>query len=227
MILGYIRVSDRSQKDNTSPAEQRRVIQAVALGRNIRGFDVAFFEDTASGSVKLSERPEGKKLLAAAKKGDIIVAAKLDRIFRDVIDALEIFQHCKQNGIDLVLYDLGMESVVRDGISKLLFTIITAFAEMERSRIRERVLSGKRVKKERGGHVGGVAPYGFRIEGSGPASRLVSNRDEQETVELVKHLARQGPPAWVCRRLTDLGVKTRVGTEFTTVQVDRIAARKA
>ena len=41
-----------------------------------------------SGSVPLAERPEGKRLLEAVEKGDVIITAKLDRAFRSAADAL-------------------------------------------------------------------------------------------------------------------------------------------
>src|SRR5262245_59512609 len=126
MILGYVRVSSTSQIAGTSLAEQTRKIRAIAMAEGLSDYDVVIFQDEAeSGSIPLAERPEGAKLLSQAKRGDKIVATKLDRAFRDACDALMVFNHCKREGIDLVLYDLGTESVTQNGVSKLLFTILS------------------------------------------------------------------------------------------------------
>jgi hypothetical protein len=54
--------------------------------------DHSFIERGVSGSVPLGERPEGGKLLAALQAGDIVIAAKLDRMFRSALDALTVIK---------------------------------------------------------------------------------------------------------------------------------------
>src|SRR3954451_15757762 len=44
------------------------------------------------GQASISTQPEGAKLLAVAKAGDVIVAAKLDRVFRSALDALQMVE---------------------------------------------------------------------------------------------------------------------------------------
>ena len=92
-----------------------------------------------------------------------MIAAKLDRLFRSVLDALEVHAQFIKRGIGLHLIDLGGD--IANGLSKLLYTIAVAFAEAERDRIRERMLGTKADQKKRGRFLGGIAPFGWRVGG--------------------------------------------------------------
>jgi hypothetical protein len=71
------------------------------------------------------------------KPGDTVITAKLDRMFRSALDALGVLADLKTKGVSLHMIDLGGD-VTGNGISKLVFTILSAVAEAERDRIRER-----------------------------------------------------------------------------------------
>ena len=91
-----------------------------------------------SGSLPLAERPQGKLLLASLKPGDVVVTAKLDRMFRSALNALDVLAQLKAAGVSLHMIDLGGD-VTGNGVSKLVFTILSAVAEAERDRIREQI----------------------------------------------------------------------------------------
>lgn len=77
------------------------------------------------------------------------------------------------------MIDLGGD-VTGNGISKLVFTILSAVAENERDRIRERVRDAKRHRISQRLYNGGKRPFGFDvIEG-----RLVPNPNEQAALKL-------------------------------------------
>lgn len=224
MLLGYVRVSSTDQVRGTSLAEQERVIRAIAVARGLGEFDVAVYRDDAvSGSVPLGQRPAGRRLIDTAQSGDIIVVKTLDRGFRDARDALDTFEHCRRAGIDLIVYDLGHESVTKDGVSKMLFTILSAVAEMERGRIHDRVQGGKRAKAQKGGHVGGLPRYGFRVVGTGKDARLEPDPTEQEIVAKVKDVRVRTSLANATKQLAALGIRNRQGKPFQATQVERIA----
>jgi DNA invertase Pin-like site-specific DNA recombinase len=60
--------------------------------------------------VPLEERPEGRKLMSVVEKGDVVITAKLDRMFRSALDALWIYRwgrsagYARVRGLALVLY---------------------------------------------------------------------------------------------------------------------------
>lgn len=229
MILGYIRVStdEQAKSDRTSLAEQERVIRGIAMTRGAGKFDLQLFSDPGvSGSIPLPERPAGKQLLETAAKGDVVVASKLDRMFRSAVDALQTAETFKAKGVDLILFDMGTEPVTSNGISKCFFTMLSAFAELERERIAERMEQGRRGKRERNGHLGGEPPYGYRVVGSGRNAMLVAEPTEQEVVTRIKWLAnRKHTPAEIQRELARNKMVTRTGLPFQIVQIQRLAAR--
>ena len=57
--------------------------------------------------VPIAERPVGGRLFAKLKKGDIVIAPKLDRLFRSALDALQVVEDLKKRGVSLHLLDLG------------------------------------------------------------------------------------------------------------------------
>jgi len=98
---------------------------------------------------------------AQAAAGDIIITPKLDRMFRSAVDALNVLQELKDRGISLHMIDLGGD-VTGNGVSKLVFTILSAVAEAERDRIRERIRDVKRDQRRRGKFLGGTRPpFGY------------------------------------------------------------------
>lgn len=229
MLLAYTRVSTAEQAADgtTSLEEQSRVIYGYAMAKGFNKFDVNIYEDAGvSGSLPLRLRPAGADLLEAVKPGDTVIAAKLDRLFRNSLDALKVYTDFKERGIHLVLFDLGTTPITDDsGISKLIFSILSAFSDHERGVIRERILGGKAAKKAKGGHTGGEAPYGFRIVGEKRESRLEPAEEEQRVIKRVCELDKWRPHM-IARQLADEQIFTRTGRPFAPIQIKRILVRE-
>ena len=137
-VYGYVRVSTaRQANEGESLDVQRRQIEGYALMHGLTLADV-LVEEGVSGSVPVEERPVGGPLFAKLQRGDIVIAAKLDRLFRSALDALKVVENLKTRGVKLHLLDLGGD-IAGNGLSKLFLTIAAAFAEAERDRIRERI----------------------------------------------------------------------------------------
>ncbi len=225
MFLGYVRVSTREQTQGTSPAEQERIVRGIAMTLGVNEFDTALYSDLGvSGSIPIKNRPGGSRLMADVKPGDTVVAAKLDRMFRDAIDAQETYRDFKAAKIDLILYDLGPDPVTKSGgLSKVFFQIVSVFADAERDRINSRMWDGRKAKAAAGGHVGGMAPYGWKVVGHGKDARLIPVDAEQEVVRETLRLKKEyyGPHAIACH-LNGMGKATRTGRPFHRQQVKRI-----
>lgn len=225
MLLGYCRCSTDEQAKGTTLEEQERIIRGIAMTRGID--DIRIYRDPGvSGATPIEQRPEGGKLLALMKKGDIVCAAKLDRMFRSASDALLTAEKMKAAGVDLILFDVGADAVTQNGMAKCFFTMASAFAELERSRISERMADGRAAKKRKAGHIGGYAPYGFRKRGSGREAILVPDCDEQTLVQLARKLAADRSPMQVTREINKRGYRTRAGTFFQLTQVQRMLVDK-
>lgn len=81
-VWGYARVSTDMQADSgISLDEQQRKIEA-RCAENGWWLERVYIDAGVSGSVPLGLRPEGEKLLRIVRPGDVVCAAKLDRMFR-------------------------------------------------------------------------------------------------------------------------------------------------
>ncbi|WP_314963407.1 recombinase family protein [Bradyrhizobium cosmicum] len=190
-VYGYCRVSTAEQANGgLSLDTQRQQITGYAMmkGWSVQDF---FIESGVSGSVPLAERVAGRGLLERLQPGDVVITAKLDRAFRSAADALGTLEQLKADKIALHMIDLGGD-VTGNGISKLVFTILSAVAENERDRIRERVRDVKRHRASQRLFNGGKRPFGFVVEGEGRDRRLVPNHNEQAALARGRALKSQG-----------------------------------
>jgi DNA invertase Pin-like site-specific DNA recombinase len=143
----------------------------------MRGFELAdlFVDAAVSGSVPIEDRPEGARMLARLKPGDQVITVKLDRMFRSARDALNTLDSLKKRGVSLHMLDMGGD-VTGNGVSRLMFTILSAVAEMERDRASERMRDAKAELRRQGRYAGGNVPFGWRVD---PVTRQLerSTRD--------------------------------------------------
>jgi putative DNA-invertase from lambdoid prophage Rac len=224
MILGYIRCStaDQVKEDRSSLQTQTDVIEGFARIRGAHSLDVQIYTDAGvSGAVRLAKREAGAQLLADMKPGDIVVASKLDRMFRSASDAIDMFDEFKKRGVDLVLFDISHEPVSA-GVGKLIMTILAAVADMERIRIKERTADGRRAKKAKGGPVGNV-PFGYRKVGEGRAATLEEDMRELEAKASMISCFEAGMsyPA-ISKALVEFKLLSRSGKPFTPMAIRRV-----
>jgi DNA invertase Pin-like site-specific DNA recombinase len=187
-VYGYCRVSTRMQADDGESLDvQQRTLAGYA---QMHGMVLAhvFVERGVSGSKPLAERPEGGRLLAALRPGDVVITAKLDRMFRSASNALDVLEKLKAAGISLHMIDLGGDTT-GNGVSKLVFTILSAVAEAERDRTRERIAEVKADQKKRGRYLGGAVPFGWR---QGEAGTLEPVPEQQPAIRKMLRLRSQG-----------------------------------
>jgi len=136
--LGYIRVSSISQ--NTV-----RQLDGMEFDR--------VFTDKVSG--KDTNRPQLTEMLGWARTGDHIVVHSLDRLARNLDDLRKIVKDLTTRGITI---EFRKENLTFSGddspMSTLLLSVMGAFAEFERSLIKERQLEGIAIAKAAGAFKG-------------------------------------------------------------------------
>ena len=187
-VYGYVRVStDRQADDGESLGTQQRIIEGYAM-MNALTLDSVFVERGVSGSKPLGERPEGARLLAILKPDDVVITPKLDRMFRSALNALDVLGQLKERDVALHIIDLGGD-VTGNGISKLVFTILSAVAEAERDRIRERIRDVKTDQRKRQRYLGGIVPFGWQV---GEDGALIEVPEQQRAIRRIIELRRQG-----------------------------------
>lgn len=191
---GYIRVSTDEQAKKHSPDEQRAVILAYYEYRlKPQGYEWGgFYEDPGvSGSIAFCSREAGGRLMLDAQDGDAILFSKLDRGFRSTQDALVTNELCKQRKITTHFLDLGVDTSTY--IGEFFLTVLAAFAQMERERLRDRIKEGWRRRRLKGlPHKGGHPPYGFKWQGPAGRKRLVPDEYTRTLGKKLLELAEMG-----------------------------------
>lgn len=136
--IGYIRVSSSQQN----------------LDRQLDGVDIdRFFIEKVSG--KDINRPELKAMLDYVRDGDIIYCHSLDRLARNLDDLRKLVCDLTARGVNITFVKENLTFSGDDGaMSKLLLSIMGAFAEFERSLIKERQNEGIELAKKRGVYKG-------------------------------------------------------------------------
>lgn len=136
--VGYVRVSTLDQ--NTE-----RQLDGIRLDKR--------FTDKASG--KDTDRPQLQAALDYLREGDVLVVHSMDRLARNLDDLRKIVIGLTERG---VLVEFVKESLTFTGedsaMSKLLLSVMGAFAEFERSLLKERQREGIAIAKTKGVYKG-------------------------------------------------------------------------
>jgi putative DNA-invertase from lambdoid prophage Rac len=188
-VYGYCRVSTTEQaSDGASLATQEQQVTEHGI---MKGWSIEkFFIDTGfCGRIPLVERPRGRQLLETVTNGDVIIAARLDRAFGSAADALGTLEELREAGTRFHVIDLGGD-VCGNGIRELVFTILSAVAENERDRVRDRIHDARRHQASPGIYKGGSRPFGYDIVDG----RLARNATEQAAMARIQTLRQQQRP---------------------------------
>lgn len=183
-VYGYTRVSTEDQVQNTSLDDQARQIEGIAMTHDLTLTHI-YREEGVSGGVSLFQRPEGCKL-AFLRAGDVVIVSRLDRMFRDARDALNVIGDWDEAGIRLIINGYGDVTDNTNPFGRFMVELMAVFSGEERRRIKERTMAGRKAKKNAGGHLGGNAPFGYDIEGNGRNAKLVPNPEEQDCITTMK-----------------------------------------
>jgi DNA invertase Pin-like site-specific DNA recombinase len=133
----YVRVSTDAQTLENQIRELRQVAER-------RGWDVVeVYRDAGiSGAKGRNGRPGLDAMLkdASRRKFDVVMAWAIDRVGRSLSDLLDTIQHLEACGVDLYLDQQAIDTTTPMG--KLVFQLTGAFAEFERTMIRQRIKAG-------------------------------------------------------------------------------------
>jgi DNA invertase Pin-like site-specific DNA recombinase len=141
----YVRVSTDKQTVENQLRELRQIAER-------RGWEVVteYHDAGISGAKGRDDRPGLDEMLkdAQRRRFDVVMAWAIDRVGRSLIDLLGTIQTLEACGVDLYLDQQAIDTTTPTG--RLMFQITGAFAEFERSMIRQRVRAGLKRAKEAG-----------------------------------------------------------------------------
>jgi DNA invertase Pin-like site-specific DNA recombinase len=145
----YVRVSTDKQTVENQVTALRQIAER-------RGWQVVeqYSDAGISGAKGRDGRPGLDQMLkdASRRKFDVIMAWAIDRVGRSLIDLLGTIQTLEACGVDLYLDQQSIDTTTPAG--KLMFQVCGAFAEFERSMIRQRIHAGLKRAVAQGTHLG-------------------------------------------------------------------------
>lgn len=203
--IGYARVSTEKQADGGVSLEaQQEKVRAMAVVQGAMLLDVIV---DAGESAKTLDRPGMERLLALveARKVDVIIIAKLDRLTRSVKDLALLLERFTRRGVALVSVAESLDTNTAAG--RLVLNIMVSVSQWEREAIGERTRDAMAHMKSTL-QVYSPTPYGFERDGD----TLAAAGNELGTVQQIRAWHSAG---WTLRRiageLNRLGVATKNG----------------
>ena len=201
----YIRVSTEDQvKEGYSLDAQKRRLYEFCNQNNYEVYKL--YADEGISGHSISKRKAFQEMIkdAKQKKFSVVIAYKTDRLSRNLLDLLVAKQELDNADVELILSDESIDT--KDDTGVAMFSIMGAFAELERKKITERMMSGKRQKILNESKMPRIPqmPYGYYYQNE----HYYINEDEAYYVRLIFNLFSNGASSYeVARYLLENNIK--------------------
>lgn len=177
----YTRVSTSMQVDGFSLDAQREKLLRYAEYQNM--VIAGEYSDAGKSGKNTSGRPDFLRMLTDIENGkdnvDYVLVFKLSRFGRNAADVLSSLQTMQDFGVNLICVEDGIDSSKDSG--KLMISVLSAVAEIERENILVQTMEGRKQKAREGKWNGGFAPYGYKLE----KGELLIAEDEVEVIRII------------------------------------------
>lgn len=170
------------------------------------------------------DRPALQRLLQDVEDGlvDVIVVYKIDRLSRSLADFAKMVDIFDQNGVTFVSVTQSFNTT--NSMGRLTLNILLSFAQFEREVTAERIRDKFAASRKKGMWMGGVPPYGYRVENR----KLVFNEDEAEHVRWIfTRFVSLGSCTELAREVAERGIVTRHGNRMDKKYIYRLLSNKA
>ena len=177
----YTRVSTSMQVDAFSLKAQTEKIHRYAEYQNME--IVEEFSDEGKSGKSVIGRTAFQEMFSKIENGidrvSFVLVFKLSRFGRNASDVLNSLQIMQDNGVNLICIEDGIDSSKDSG--KLMISILSAVAEIERENILVQTMEGRKQKAREGKWNGGFAPYGYDLING----ELVINEEKAKIVKII------------------------------------------
>ena len=177
----YTRVSTTMQIDGYSLDAQKTKMKAFC---DYNEYEIAGeYEDAGKSGKSIEGRVSFNQMMEDIKSGkdgvSYVLVFKLSRFGRNAADVLATLQVMQDFGVNLIFVEDGIDSSKDAG--KLMISVLSAVAEIERENIRVQTMEGRMQKAREGKWNGGFAPYGYSlIDG-----KLEVNEEEAVAIRMI------------------------------------------
>ena len=180
-VYTYTRVSTAMQIDGYSLDAQKARMKAYADFNDYQ--IVGEYEDAGKSGKSIEGRASFCQMMDDIKSGkdgvSYVLVFKLSRFGRNAADVLSTLQVMQDFGVNLICVEDGIDSSKDAG--KLMISVLSAVAEIERENIRIQTMEGRIQKAREGRWNGGFAPYGYRLVDG----RLEINEEEAPAIRTI------------------------------------------
>ena len=177
----YTRVSTSIQVDGYSLDAQRGKLRKYAEYEDMTV--VGEYSDEGFSGKIIQGRLEFQRMLNDIQDNkdgvEYVLVFKLSRFGRNAADVLNSLQLMQDFGVNLICVEDGIDSSKDSG--KLMISVLSAVAEIERENIRTQTMAGREQKAREGKWNGGFAPYGYRLENE----EMLIAEDEVEVIRAI------------------------------------------
>ncbi len=180
-VYTYTRVSTAMQIDGYSLDAQKSRMKAYA---EFNDYEIVHeYEDAGKSGKSIEGRIQFNQMLEDIKTGkdgvSYVLVFKLSRFGRNAADVLSTLQVMQDFGVNLICVEDGIDSSKDAG--KLMISVLSAVAEIERENIRVQTMEGRIQKAREGKWNGGFPPYGYKLE----KGFLYINEEEAEAIRII------------------------------------------
>jgi len=171
-IYGYLRTSTDKQEI------KNQKLEILEFGRK-EDLKIDDFIEIQISSRKTTKERRIDELLIKLEEGDTLIATELSRIGRSTVEVITIINELIEKGVDIVIVKQNLKinaSNKNDMTSKVMITMLSLFAELERDLISQRTKEALKTKKAQGQILG--KPVGT-IQGS------IYDKDKDRIIELL------------------------------------------
>lgn len=224
MVAIYTRVSTTDQaREGHSLEEQEKRLKARCISNDYEVYKV--YTDAGISGKSAENRPAYQQMLKDIKKGkfNLIMAFKMDRISRSIIDFEDFFKELKK-------YNCGIEFLCENidttGAAGMMFArILGIFAQFERELIQERTLVGVESAVNKG-HFGGKPPLGYKhkldVSGKHKLKEWEIDKDEAKIVKEIFDLCASGKTYFQISKL----LKEKYPNVISSIKEDKETGEK-
>ena len=182
----YIRVSTTMQVDGYSLDAQRDKLRKYAEYQDM--IIAGEYSDEGKSGKSVEGRPQFQQMLQDIEAGkdnvDFVLVFKLSRFGRNAADVLSSLQRMQDYGVNLICVEDGIDSSKDAG--KLMISVLSAVAEIERENILVQTMEGRRQKAREGKWNGGfarsvMADKSVNLTGRNVKRKIVHNSKQGNT----------------------------------------------
>ena len=170
------------------------------------------------------ERPALTRLLADIEDGlvDVVVVYKIDRLSRSLADFAKLVEVFDRNGVTFVSVTQSFNTTTSMG--RLTLNILLSFAQFEREVTAERIRDKVAASRRKGMWMGGVPPYGYRVENR---KLLIDDERADHVRWIFDRFIEIGSGTELAREVAKRGIRTPRGNRIDKKYLYRMLNNRA